>query len=559
MLAIMPTVATVLLAADVPVPGHYFALTKIILALVGLALWALGAQWIDKDTQAVHTNHDLWCLAVLGTAAIGFLLLFFVPIFIVGILLFTILTLGTIVGYAVFRDTLVTTDDKILTVAYVKKILTAERKPKNLDLNEKLKFSKPDKQEIAVPTEPAELHVYRVTHNLLLDALQRRASDVYFKPKGEDMRLVYRVDGVLTEQEGLDLATGVSIIDTIKGFANMDLEEQRRPQKSSMRMHNLGVGATVDVDVETSGTTAGQRMTLRLRTEDTIFKIPVLGFTESQREQLQPLFDKLKGAMLLCGGKESGLTSTLYGIGRTHDAFINNIHAMEVQPSMDLDNITQHVFDREAETSFARQLQSILRRDPDIVLVEPCQDAETARLVAQYAREGKRFYLAMEANSTLGGLTNWISLVGDPPVAAESLVAVTYQRLIRKLCPTCKEPYQPNPELLAKLNLTGTQTASFHRPPTNVPVDKKGNPIHCTTCQGVGYVGRTAVFEVMVIDDDIRKAILSGAGRKDIRSLTRKKGIRTWQEVALEKVMDGTTSVQEVIRVTKADETARDE
>jgi len=223
---------------------------------------------------------------------------------------------------------------------------------------------------------------------------------------------------------------------------------------------------------------------------------------------------------------------------------------------MDLDNITQNIYQSGQEQSFARLLQSVSRREPDIILVDPCADAETMKMIGTIVEAKERkIVAAIRGSNALSALGRAIRWMENPATAAATLSAVTFQRLIRKLCPTCREAYKPNPETLRKLNLASKSDVVFFRPPTQEVVDKKGNPVVCGTCQGTGYLGRTAVLELLVVDDQLREAIRSGDANK-IKSAVRKAGLSYWQEVAMEQVVAGVTSVQEIVRVSKEAETA---
>ena len=238
------------------------------------------------------------------------------------------------------------------------------------------------------------------------------------------------------------------------------------------------------------------------------------------------------------------------------DAFIQNINTLERTKALDLENITQNVFDaRNGEVTYAKRFQSMLRTDPDVAMASDTPDAETARLVANYGAQGKRVYLGMAAMDTFSALRHYALLVGEAPLIASSLVAVLNQRLIRKICENCRKAYRPDPGLLKKANLPTGENRPFFRPPNpnEVEVDKQGNPIICPVCQGSGYLGRTGVFELLIVDDALRAQIAAGASIATIKAEARKRDMLYLQEVALQKVWEGGTSINEVLRVTKED------
>ena len=247
-------------------------------------------------------------------------------------------------------------------------------------------------------------------------------------------------------------------------------------------------------------------------------------------------------------------TSTLYAIARSHDAFMQNIHTLEISKALELENITQHVYDSQDGTvSFGKRFRSILRTEPDVVIAGDTPDAETAALAAHAGRQGKRVYLGLGASDAFSALQKYVHAVNDPPVAAGSLVAVLSQRLARVVCSNCRRAYRPDPNLLRKANLPMDENRPFYRPPNpdEIELDKQGNPILCPVCQGTGYVGRTGVFELLVLNDELRKMIAEGTPLQSIRTAARKGGMQNVQEVALHKVFEGHTSINEVLRVTK--------
>jgi type II secretory ATPase GspE/PulE/Tfp pilus assembly ATPase PilB-like protein len=296
-------------------------------------------------------------------------------------------------------------------------------------------------------------------------------------------------------------------------------------------------------------------MTIKVRAEESKFTITDIGLTEEQITKLKPILDMKSGLILVSGLGSSGVTTTLYAIGRSLDAFMQNIHSVEMKPLMELDNITQNIFHGGDDKSFPKLIQSISRREPDVILIDPCQDAETAKMLVQIvADKKKKIFTVVRASNALSALARFVRWSENPSASSEVIQAVSFVRLLRKLCPTCREAYHPNADTLRKMNISANSQVTFYRPPTQL-VDKKGRPMICTTCQGSGYVGRTGVFELLIMNDQIREAILSGDNSR-LKSAARKSGCKSWEEMALEKIMSGVTSVQEVIRVSKEAELA---
>jgi len=251
------------------------------------------------------------------------------------------------------------------------------------------------------------------------------------------------------------------------------------------------------------------------------------------------------------GKPQCGLTTTIYSLIRRHDAFTQNIYSLEIDPEIDLDNITQQKLDRGAPPEqCARQLQSVLRADPDVVLVGFCNNADMAKIGTKAAREGKRLYFGMTQTSAFDALSEWLKMVGNPAYVADTIRLITYQVLLRKLCPDCREAYAPDPQMLRRLNLPVGKVKQFFRPPSEPEYDKHGNPLICAKCQGSGYYGRTAVMETIFFNEALKEVIKQGGDINAVRTQARKERVLYLQEQAIRKVIDGTTSIQEVLRVT---------
>jgi type II secretory ATPase GspE/PulE/Tfp pilus assembly ATPase PilB-like protein len=239
---------------------------------------------------------------------------------------------------------------------------------------------------------------------------------------------------------------------------------------------------------------------------------------------------------------------------RDHDAFMNNLHTIELSPMLQLENITQHKFEGDQnDVGYARQLQSVLRREPDVVMVGECVDRESAQISMRAATGERRIYLGMEAKDCFDALQQCRDMVRDPQVVAKGLRAITNQRLIRVLCNSCRQAFKPDERLLRKLNLPVGKIEHFYRPPTEPLLDKKGNEIICQACQGTGYVGRTGVFEIVVIDDATREMIAQNAPIANIRDYCRRAKMHDLKRAGLQKVFEGVTSLDEILRALRFD------
>ncbi|MFQ5592508.1 MAG: ATPase, T2SS/T4P/T4SS family, partial [Phycisphaerae bacterium] len=247
--------------------------------------------------------------------------------------------------------------------------------------------------------------------------------------------------------------------------------------------------------------------------------------------------------------------TTQYAVLRSHDAYMHNIHALERRSMLDLDNITQQLYaGGGTNVSYARMLQTVLRREPDIVMADECEDKETALVAARAAAMDRKIYLGIRANNCFDALSRYLALLGDNRLAAKALRGVMAQRLVRVLCNDCREAFKPDTATLKKLNLPVDKIERFHRPPSEPKRDRRGKEIVCQNCQGSGYYGRVGVFELMPIGEAISKLIEGGAAMNKIKAQARKNRMYYIQEEGLLKVIEGVTSMNEVLRCLRNDE-----
>ncbi|MCG3130213.1 MAG: hypothetical protein FLDDKLPJ_00967 [Phycisphaerae bacterium] len=532
-------------------------------ALVVLLLgWAAITSWVDKDTDVVKTKREQWNIIVMigGFAGLAMFLLppWKGPLYFVGLGMFLLLAGGAQLLYVLHRNGRVVPTAKVLTRDHFRRILEGKEK-KSAGAESKgtlVRLMNYEGKPVRPSDDDPELVVdYDLTQGFMHDILWRRASDVDLVRNNERYRMVYRVDGLPTERpEGLPLEDGDRVVRFLKGIAGLNIEERRKPQSGKIKAALLTKdGSPDEMEIQTSGSTAGERLRLRQVGSAEVRRLAEIGMAPARQEKLKALIEQRHGLILVSGPRGSGVTTTFYAVLRAHDAFLNNIHTIERQPMTALDNITQNKHDRStSDVSYARLLQTVLRREPDIVGIGECEDRETAQLAAR-ATDERKIYLVIEGVDAFDALTRYLKFAEDPRLAARGLLGVTSQRLLRKLCTSCREAFRPDPAKLKKLNLPADKIERFFRPPTEPILDKKGNEIICESCQGTGYLGRTSILELLVVDDAIRELIVEGASVDRIKTQARRNKMYLLQEEGLFKVIEGVTSLNEVQRVLSAD------
>jgi type II secretory ATPase GspE/PulE/Tfp pilus assembly ATPase PilB-like protein len=459
----------------------------------------------------------------------------------------------------VHRNGRVVPDARILTLGHAKRLASREKEGKHSHSEKglRVRISDHSGKFVESPRDAEEARAFHAVQEFLHDMLWRRAGDVEMVAGKEKYRLVYRIDGVAVERpEGIPPDDGERMFRCFKKLAGLNVEEIRRPQSGRIQAALLShEGDPPYAEVRTSGTTAGERLSLHIQSGPVLMRFPDLGIAPARLEQVKQFLGKPHGLFLMSAPPRHGMTTTQYAVLRSHDAYMNNIHALERRKLVDLDNITQQVYEgNNADVNYARMLQSVLRREPDIVLVGECEDRETAKIAARAAADNRKIYLGIQAKDTFDALGKYLTLVEDNALAAKAVLGLTNQRLTRVLCKDCREAFQPDAATLKKLNLPADKIERFYRPPTEPKLNKRGKEIVCPTCQGTGYVGRTGVFEVLVVGPAVAKLIAEGATLDKIKAQCRKNKMYYLQEEALLKVIDGTTSMNEVLRCLGAQE-----
>ena len=539
------------IVAAIPQEGGFFSTPKIVLMLVLIVPWLLALPRVSKDCQRLGISLATWNGIVMGCGMLGILLWLVIPIFIGGLMAFLGLAIIPLVAYVFHRNAKVPPERRILTAEHINSLFGKKRRSfQEVKVLSDIKIYGANSRVIIPPelgvADEQAIRAYNTAQTLLYDIVWRRASEADLKPAGEGTVLTLVVDGVGTETPGPSASRAAAAIQFIKEHAGMEVEERRRPQKG-----RLGVGLedrTVDVAVTVAGTTHGQRAQFRVEQEAVRTDLESLGMAEDQLAAVRRMIDEDHGLVICSGRRNSGVTSTLYSILRAHDAFTKLLVTLERNPKIRLENITQNVWEDERE--LARQISSTIRRGADVLMVDECPNESAAEAIAGAAGE-KNILLGIRAADAFTALAKWIKASGDAAAAVEPLRAVLCQVLLRKLCIGCKEAYRPDPQFLAKANLQSAQVDTFYRPRSEPLQDAKGNTYVCPVCQGTGYVGRTAAFELMEVTEEVRGLVVSGASLSQIKAQCRKQKMLYLQERALQKVLSGETSVKEVIRVTQ--------
>lgn len=381
--------------------------------------------------------------------------------------------------------------------------------------------------------------VIKIVNLVFLEAVQKRASDIHFEVYEEEFRIRIRVDGVLHEIVSPPKMLSIALVSRIKIISNMDIGERRLPQDARIE---LKVGDTViDVRVATLPTLFGECVVMRIL-DRTAVKIDLqkLGFSPDVLEKIIVVINKPNGIMLVTGPTGSGKTTTLYACLNTLNTVDVKIITTEDPVELQIDQLVQCQVHEEIGLTFAACLRSILRQDPDIVMVGEIRDLETAQIAVEASLTGHLVLSTLHTNSAPETITRLLDMDVEPFLITASLEAVLAQRLLRVLCRHCRVRYKPEAEEMDLLGLP-----KKWREDPNLRMFK---PKGCPACDYVGYMGRTGLFEMMVVDETVCEMILDRAMAFDLRRYSRKhQGMRTLREEGMIKCIQGVTSVDEVV------------
>ncbi len=381
--------------------------------------------------------------------------------------------------------------------------------------------------------------VVRLVNALIGRAIAARASDIHIEPEASRVRARFRVDGMLNEAMSIPKDLQHSVVSRIKVMANMDIAERRAPQDGRITL--IAQPGEYDFRISTYPAVYGENVVIRILDKNNArIGLNKLGFQDHMLQQFESSINRPHGMILACGPTGSGKTTTLYSALNAINSVERHIITIEDPVEYQLPGIVQANVNKRAGVTFASGLRTIVRQDPDVVMVGEIRDAETAEIAVEAALTGHLVFSTIHSNDSAGTISRLIDMGIEPFLVASSVIAVVSQRLVRIVCPRCKVAYTPQEDALKRLRLPIEMDGGF--------TYNKG--VGCESCARSGYKGRIGVYELMEISDRIRELIMAKASSAEIRSHARKEGMLTLQEDAVQKVRQGLTTIEEVVRVT---------
>ena len=521
--------------------------------------WAAFCIWVDTDYQEILGDDFPWSLPFVAAGAVFFFITYqyglgMLPLFLVALP-------ASFVGYVAYRDTKAPSTRKMFTQRFARKMMFLVATKMGMQKSFEKWFPaghiggrETDISVVILKKDGSPVdgqgsdgldreasRAIKTVQQIFEKAIGMRSTDIHLEPKAaEELTVRCRIDGIMQNVSTLKGSAAKAVVSAIKVCANMDIAERRRPQDGTFAL--LKGGHKFDVRAASGPTNFGEKMALRLLDADSnVIKggLTSLGMRDSMLKTLQAIVQQPHGMLIVCGPTGSGKTTTLYVALSEIDVLSRNIVTIEDPIEYQLDNISQTAVNTAADLTFAKILRSVLRQDPDVILVGEIRDKETAEIAMQAAMTGHFVFTTLHANDTATTVTRLLDIGIDTTLIQSAITAVLAQRLVRVLCPKCKEPYPAPAEFRQKLGVPADKEVTIYK--------EKG----CPACHGTGYKGRTGVHDLLVYDNAIRDLLVEHPSIQAIRAAARKAGTRTLQESGIAKVLAGITSINEIVRVTK--------
>ncbi len=420
---------------------------------------------------------------------------------------------------------------------------TVDRIVESFDIGEEVEIEA-EEMEISpemLAAEAGEGPIVRLANFLIAEAVNLGASDIHIEPQEKKLVVRYRVDGVLRVYHEFPVKIKDSLTARFKIMSNLDIAEKRRPQDG--RIRTKFKGKKIDLRFSTVPTVYGEKVVMRIQEAERYLnvKLDELGFEPDDLEKFRKAIWTPWGMILVTGPTGSGKTTTLYAALMERNSPDVNIMTVEDPVEVAIPGLNQVQVNERIGVNFASVLRAFLRQDPDIILIGEIRDIETAEIGIRAALTGHLVFSTLHTNDAPSAVTRLVDMGIEPFLVGSSLILITAQRLVRKLCPRCRLIDDAPREALFRLGVIKSIDE-------NITI-YKANPKGCDYCNGSGYKGRTAVHEILEVDEELRKLIVKGATAEDIRDLAKKKGMRTLYEAGILKVRKGITSLAEVERV----------
>jgi general secretion pathway protein E len=387
--------------------------------------------------------------------------------------------------------------------------------------------------------------VIKLVNMILFQALKMRASDIHIQPYEDRVQVRYRIDGILYDMESPPKKVQEAIISRVKVMGKMDIAERRLPQDGRA---TIKIGdSEVDVRISSVPTSEGERIVMRLLDlSANLYEMEELGLEKDNHELLNKYIHYTHGIIFVTGPTGSGKTTTLYAALQRINSSQKNVITIEDPIEYHLDGISQIQVSEKKGLSFASGLRALVRQDPDIMMVGEVRDEETARIATQSALTGHLVFSTLHTNDAAGAVARMLNFGVEPYLVASSVILVVAQRLVRLICPECRESYEPSGQEVRRL-------AELHLTPDMLPMGRLSRGAGCPNCFQTGYTGRTGIYEMLPVQDFVKELVMAQASASEIKKAAVDRGFKTLRMDGAQKLIGAETTIEEVLRVTQLD------
>jgi type II secretory ATPase GspE/PulE/Tfp pilus assembly ATPase PilB-like protein len=545
--------------------GGYLSLPKILVCWLVFLLWVKTTDFVSQDCQRMRLNYALWNAIVFFSFVAAFLLLWMIPLFAIGFILLLLAYAGPLATYILFRNSNVSAEKRILTPDHLRhlyevrikqfgvKVDPAKKKAKKEGppVNFTGQGGKTDRENTANTLLAKQSPGFPVARELIADMMDHRADAVMLDYTEAAVGVRYQIDGIWHVYEPLDRPSGDPMLAVFKTVAALNANQRQAKQEGTFAVEYKGTKR--NCRIVSQGVQTGERAVIQLAdTVDRMWTFDELGMRNKVVEQLAEALGRPKGFVLFSALPAGGLTTTLDTSIRSLDRFMRDVVAVEdvARREHEIQNVQVTTFDSKADETVITALIKVVRSYPNVIVLRDLFDAKTVDFLCDEVGSERLVISGIRAKESAEALLRVLMLKVPAATFAPAVTAVLNQRMIRKLCETCKEAYAPPQDALAQLGIPAGRVQELFRPPSPPPAGQSPPP-PCEDCLGLGYKGRTAIFELLIVDDGVRQALKTTPKLDAVRAAARKAGMATLQQEGIVLVVKGTTSLPELMRVLK--------
>ncbi|MEX0939500.1 MAG: ATPase, T2SS/T4P/T4SS family [Pirellulales bacterium] len=543
-------------------PGLYISPIKLAACWLLLMVWVKTTDWVNQDCQRVRQNYALWnSVAFFPFLLIGAIGLRLLPMFAVAYVLMVLAWLVPLIVYIVVRNGSVEQQQRVLTPEHLRYVIAnaGHQFGMKIDATKKAAYEKGAPVELSAKggaddrADNANLVLarqspgYVMLKDLISGTVDKRADALLLDFTEESAAVRVQIDGVWHNDDPLDRESGDMILAAMKTLAALNAEERRKLQSGKFRAVYNKVKLTCRL--VSQGTQTGERTSLKFDDESRKFhSFKELGMREKQIDPLLEMLGGDQGFVLFSSPPSGGLTTTIDVALEETDRLLRNFVSVEEHSDREryIENVEVTTFNRSSGESPATVLPKLIRTYPDVIVVRDLADQATAEILCRQVQERRLIFTSVRAKSAPEAMLRVLALKVPPEEFAQVISCVLNQRLLRKLCPQCKVGFEPTPEMLKKLGIPAGRVEALYREPKPEEREKV-----CELCQGIGYFGRTALYQFLMVDETVRQTLVNEPKPDVVNKASRKAGMRTLQEEGILLVAKGVTSLQEVTRVLK--------